>query len=132
MRFLILSLAGETFAITIESLIEIAVPRVITKEPNLSEIFEGKVEYRGGEIPVVNLKKVLKMPGDPGRSLIVVKSTKGVLGLLVDAANELLESSQQPVQLPPGLLESKHNYYAGILRNREDLVLLLNENRLLP
>jgi purine-binding chemotaxis protein CheW len=131
-RFLIVSLEGESFAIPITSLLEITVPRNIQKDQRLSEIFEGKIDYRGTMIPVVNLKKVLKLPGNPGGGLIVVKSSKGVLGLLVDTAKELLETSQKPVPIPRGVLNPSLNYFAGILRNRDDLVVLLNEDGLLP
>ena len=131
-RFLILSLDGEGFAIPITSLLEITVPRNIQKDQKLSEIFEGKLDYRGKMIPVVNLKKVLKLPGNPGGALIVVKSSKGVLGLLVDSAKELLETAQKPVPMPRGVLNPSLNYYAGILRHREELVVLLNEDGLLP
>lgn len=131
-RFLILSLEGESFAIPITSLLEITVPRNIQKDQKLSEIFEGKLDYRGKMIPVINLKKVLKLPGNPGGALIVVKNSKGVLGLLVDGAKELLETALKPVPMPRGVLNPSLNYYAGILRNREDLVVLLNEDGLLP
>ena len=131
-RFLILLLQGECFAIPITSLLEITVPRTIQKDQKLSEFFEGKIDYRGKLIPVVNLKKLLKVAGNPGGSLIVVKSSKGVLGLLVDAAKELLETGQKAAPIPRGVLNSSLNCYAGILRNREDLVLLLNEDGLLP
>jgi chemotaxis signal transduction protein len=131
-RFLILSLEGANFAIPIVSLLEILVPRNIQKDPNLSEIFEGKFEYRGKLIPVLNLKKVLKLSGKPGGGLIVMKSSKGLLGVLVDGASELLETSERPSPIPGGVLNTSLNYFAGILRNRDELVLLLNEEGLMP
>jgi purine-binding chemotaxis protein CheW len=131
-RYLVLSLEGESFAIPISSLLEITVPRSIQRDPTLPEIFEGKYEYRGTQIPVVNLKKMLKLSGKPGGSLIVAKSARGVLGLLADTAKELLEAKQPPAPLPPGVVDPSLQYYAGVLRNREDLVLLLDEDRLLP
>jgi chemotaxis signal transduction protein len=131
-RFLILSLDGASFAIPITSLLEITVPRNIQKDRTLSEIFEGKIEYRGKLIPVVNLKKILKLPGKPGSGLIVMKSSKGLLGVLVDSASELLETREKPYAIPRGVLNTSLHYYAGILKNREDLVLLLNEEGLLP
>jgi chemotaxis signal transduction protein len=131
-RFLILLLQGESFAIPITSLLEITMPRNIQKDQRLSEIFEGKFDYRGKMIPVVNLKKILKLPGNPGGGLIVVKINKGILGLLVDATKELLETTQKPVPMPRGVLNPSLKCYAGVLRNREDLVLLLNEDELLP
>lgn len=131
-RFLILTLEGASFAIPITSLLEITVPRNIQKDTKLSEIFEGKLEYRGNLIPVLNLKKILKIPGKPGGGLIVMKSTKGVLGVLVDGASELLETRDNPSAVPRGVLNTGRDYYAGILKNRDDLVLLLNEEGLLP
>jgi chemotaxis signal transduction protein len=131
-RYLILSLAGESFAIPITSLLEITVPRNIEKDAKLTEIFEGKFDYRGKMIPVVNLKKILKIPGNAGGSLIIMKSSKGILGLLVDTAKELLDSPQAPSPVPRGVVNPSMNYYAGVLRNREDLVLLLNGDGLLP
>ncbi len=131
-RYLILSLDGASFAIPITSLLEITVPRNIQRDQKLSEIFEGKMEYRGKLIPVVNLKKILKLPGKPGSGLIVMKSSKGLLGLLVDSASELLETQEKPTAIPRGVLNSSLNYYAGLLKNRDDLVLLLNEEGLLP
>ncbi len=131
-RFLILTLVDETFAVPITSLLEITAPRNIQKDPNLSEIFEGKFEYRGRLIPVVNLKKVLKVPGNAGASLIVVKSAKGVIGLLVDGAKELLDTRERPAPFPPGIMNPGLNCYAGVLRSGDDLVLLLNENGLVP
>ncbi len=131
-RYLILSLEGASYAIPITTLLEITVPRNIHKDPQLTEIFEGKFEYRGTSIPVVNLKKVLQIPGKSGNGLIVMKSSKGLLGLLVDGASELLETRERPAAIPRGVLSSGMNYYAGILKNRDDLVLLLNEEGLLP
>jgi len=131
-RYLILALEGESFAIPITSLLEITVSRNIQKDAKLTEIFEGKYEYRGKLIPVVNLKKILKVTGKAGGSLIVMKSAKGLLGLLVDTAKELLEARQKPAPFPRGVLNPSLRYYAGVLKNREDLVLLLNEDGLMP
>jgi chemotaxis signal transduction protein len=131
-RFLILSLEGEGFAIPIASLLEITVPRNIQKDPKLSEVFEGKTAYRGKLIPVVNLKKVLKLAGRAGGGLIVIKSSKGPVGLLVDSSTELFESRDHPAAIPRGILNSSLQYYAGILKNRDGLVLLLNVEGLLP
>lgn len=131
-RFLILTLSDETFAIPITSLLEITTLKSIQKDPNLSELFEGKYEYRGRMIPVLNLKKVLKVPGGPGMALIVTRYAKGIIGLLVDGAKELLDSRERPAPLPAGIVNPSLHYYAGVLRNGDELVLLLNEDGLAP
>ena len=131
-RFLILSLESQTYAIPITRLLEITVPQNIQQDPNLTELFEGKIEFRGQLIPVLNIKKIFKLPGIPGKTLLVVKSGKGTLGILVDAVTEILDTEQKPVPVPPGVVNPSFQYYNGILRHKDDLVLLLNEDGLLP
>jgi len=131
-RFLILSLEGENYAIPITRLLEIMVSRDIQKDTNLTEIFEGKFEFRGKWVPVLNLKKLFKISGKPGTALLVVKSSKGTLGLLVDAVTEILDTAQRPVPMPRGVMNPSNRYYGGIIKQKENLVLLLNEDGLLP
>jgi purine-binding chemotaxis protein CheW len=131
-RFLVLSLEGESYAIPITRLLEIAVPRGIQKDSNLTEVFEGKVEFRGKWVPVLNVKKVFKLPGRAGAALLVIKSAKGVLGMLVDAVTEIINTEQKPVPVPKGVMNPTLLYFGGILRHRDDLILLLNEDGLLP
>ncbi len=131
-RFLILSLDGESYAISITRLVEISAPRQIQKDKNLSEIFEGKADYRGKMVPVINLRKVFKMPPKGGSALLILKSSKGNLGMLVDAVSEIVTADHAPVPVPAGLMNPGIKYYRGILRHGEHLVLLLNEDGLLP
>jgi chemotaxis signal transduction protein len=131
-RFLILLLDGESYAIPIARLLEITVARAIQRDPSLSEVFEGKVDFRGAWIPVLNIKKIFKLPGVTGTTLLVVKSGKSVLGILVDAVADILDTEQKPVPLPKGVINPGLRYYKGILRHKEKLVLLLNQDGLLP
>ncbi len=132
-RFLIVSLGGEHYAMPISRLLEITIPRDIRKDANLTEVFEGKFEFRGKLVPVLNLKKVFKLPGgQPAASLLVCSSAKGVIGMLVDAVTEIIDTAQKPVPLPRGVMNPTLGYFGGILRHRDDLVLLLNEDGLLP
>lgn len=129
---MILSLEGESYAVPITRLLEITVPRGIQRDAKLTEVFEGKIEFRGKWIPVVNVKKIFKLGGKPGAALLVIKGAKGLLGLLVDAVTEIIDTEQKPVPLPKGVMNPTLNYYAGILRHKEGLILLLNEDGLLP
>jgi purine-binding chemotaxis protein CheW len=131
-RYLILSLQGEGYAIPISRLLEIAAPRDIQQDKSLSELFEGKCEFRGRFVPVLNLKKILNLPGGKGTALLMVQSAKGTMGLLVDEVTEILDTAQKPAPVPVGVLNPSLRYYSGILRHRDNLVLLLNEDGLLP
>jgi len=131
-RFLILSLGGESYALPITRLLEIMVPRDIQKDANLTAMFEGKIEFRGKLIPVLNIKKIFQLPGALGATLLVVKSVKGTVGLLVDAVTEIMDSEQKPLPIPKGVINPTLQYYSGALRYKENIVLLLNEDGLLP
>jgi purine-binding chemotaxis protein CheW len=130
-RFLILSLGGEGYAIPIGRLLEITVPRQIQNDAKLTAHFEGKIEYRGKWIPVLNVKKVFAIAGKPGATLLMVKSGRGVIGMLVDEVKEILDTDQKPVPVPPGVVNPSLRYYSGVLRHKDNLVLLLNEDGLL-
>ena len=131
-RFLILSLGGEKYALPISKLLEITIPRGIYQDANLPEIYEGKLEYRGQWIPALDIKKVFKIVGKAGKTLLVVKTIKGVLGVLVDDVMEILDTDLAPAPMPQGVIDPGLRYYSGVLRHKEDLVLLLNEDGLLP
>ena len=64
--------------------------------------------------------------------MLMVQSAKGMLGLLVDEVTEIFDTTQIPVSMPVGVLNPGMRYYNGILRHRDSLVLLLNEDGLLP
>jgi chemotaxis signal transduction protein len=130
-RFLVLSLEDGSYAVPINRLLEITVPRGIEKDSDLTPVFEGKIEFRGKRIPVVNAKKLLKLGGKPGAVLLVVKGLKGVIGILVDAVKEIIESDQPPAALPSGVMNPALHAYSGIIRHKGDLILLLNEDGLL-
>jgi chemotaxis signal transduction protein len=130
-RFLILSINGENFAFPIVRLREITVPRNLVKDPKQADIFEGKMDYRGAMIPVLNVKKALKLVGAPGGNLLVVYSGSGLLGLLVDEVKEIMDADQKPAPVPKGVLNPSVRCYSGILRYRDDLVPLLDEDGML-
>jgi len=131
-RFLILSLGGDKYALPISKLLEITIPRGVYKDTKLPDVFEGNIEYRGQGIPVLDIKKVFKIDGKTGTTLLVIKTVKGALGVLVDDVMEILDSDQMPAPMPQGVINPGLRYYSGVLRHKEDLVLLLNEDGLLP
>lgn len=133
-RFLILSLEGDNYAIPISRLVEITVPNKLRKDPDLSDAFEGTFEFRGTPIPVLNVKKCLKLPGKPGKTLLVVKSGKGMMGILADAVTEIVDAEPRKgvVPMPAGVIDAGTQCYRGVLRHKEKLLLLLNEDGLVP
>lgn len=131
-RFLILSLEGDRYAISISRLIEISAPREIRKDPKLTEIFEGKTDYRGKPIPVINLRRLFKIGGGTSTALLIIKTAKGPLGIVVDSVSEIVAIDHPPIPVPKGVINPSIRYYRGILRHGDFLTLLINEDGLLP
>ena len=98
---------------------------------DLTEVFEGRVEFRGKWMPVLNLRKLFKLSGAPGSVLLIVKTGKGDIGMLVDAVTEILDTDKKPLPMPRAVLNPSLPYYHGIFRHKGNLVLLLNEDGLL-
>lgn len=130
-RYLIFSLEGEDYAITIERLVEITVPRGLRKDDSLTEHFEGTVEIRGKILPVLNLKKVFTLPAAPGNVLLVLRTAGGETGVLVDAVTEMMDTEAQPRSIPKGVLNPSLPYFRGILKHKGSMLFLLNEDGLL-
>ena len=93
-------------------------------------MFEGKVQFRGTLIPVLNVKKIFKLTGALGETLLVIKNVKGMVGLLVDAVTEILNTEQKPIVMPKGVINPRFQYFNGILRHKENLVLCLTQTGL--
>lgn len=130
-RFLIFSLEGEHYAIPISGLLEIMTARNIQKDLSLAG-FEGKFEFRGSWVPVLNINTFFRLSSQPGSTLLVVKGKERVFGILVDAVTDILDSEQKLIPLPKGLVEARLRCYLGVIRYKDSLVLLLNEDGLLP
>lgn len=130
-RYLIVSLDGEGYAVPVARVAEIATSQGLEPDRNLTAAFEGKIEFRGRRIPVLNLKKLLRLQGEAGKAMLVLRSEKGEVGILVDAVTEILDTDKQAIPLPPGVINPSLRYYRGILRHRGGLILLLNEDGLL-
>jgi chemotaxis signal transduction protein len=131
-RYLIISLGDGKYALPLARLQEIAAPRAIQKAPELAEPFEGRYEHRGTTISVLNMNKLFRLSDKIGQTLLVINNSQGLLGLLVDGVSEIFDAEQKPIAMPGGVVESGGDRYGGILRHNEDLVLLLNEDGLLP
>lgn len=130
-RYLIVSLEGEGYAVPVAGVAEIASAHGLEPDPKLATFFEGKIELRGKRLPVLNLKRLFKIEGKPGKVLLVISSGRGEIGILVDAVTEILDAESDPIPMPQGVVNPSLGYYRGILRHRGELILVLNTDVLI-
>ena len=90
---------------------------------------------RGRVIPVIDLRLRIELPSaELGRSsrVIVVSSRGRLLGLLVDAVHQVIHVDLNRVQPPPDdVMTVQSDYISGVYHLEDQLILLLDINRVL-
>ena len=139
-QFVVFSVEGDEFGITIDKVREIFKPDEITPVPKAPAFIKGVTNLRGNIIPVVDVKERFGVAADmeesgtqpqetaPGKILVtLVKDTK--IGLLVDSVQEVLRIPENQVEDAPSLVLSNADagYLEGIakLENGKRIILLL-------
>jgi purine-binding chemotaxis protein CheW len=119
----------EYFGVPIGIVHEIVRMMEITVVPDSPSHIEGVINLRGKIIPVVDLRKRFGEKVQPNRrNRIMVAELEGhQVGLVVDAANEVLKINSELIEPPPNIFEQGElNYVTGVGKLGEKLVILID------
>ncbi len=117
-----------------------AVERVLrhqppTAVPNVPEWIQGVVEYHGRVLPVVDLRRRFQLPvvaPTPDTRILVLRFGAEWVGVVVDAVLEVTSVDEALLSPPPALFRGlAGEYLRGIVRFRDQLLMLLEVDRLL-
>jgi len=125
----------QSYALPIAAVREIVRPPEITAVPQAPEHVAGVMNLRGRILPVVDLRKRFGQPvaGSSKNRVLVIEMDGKLIGLLVDAASEVLKISPEAMEPSPRLFgENNERYVTGIARHLGRLVILLDPDKLLP
>lgn len=108
-QYLVFSLCGETFAVGIRSIKEIIEYGHLTEVPMMPELVRGVINLRGAVVPVVDLAvRFGRAPTAIARRtcivIVEIEAQPGetqVIGVIVDAVNEVLDIPAQDIEPPP-------------------------------
>lgn len=138
-QYLTFMLGGEVFAIGILHIKEIIEYGHLTTVPMMPAFIRGVINLRGAVVPVVDLAS--RFGGKPGevtrRSCIVilelqVEEETQVIGVVVDAVNEVLEIAAADVEPPPSFgTRIRSDFIAGMGKVQERFIIILNVNKIL-
>ena len=133
--YILLELAGTSYAIRSSDVQHIAMLDHITPVPNTSPALDGVVFVRGQLVPALNLRARFgfpKIPYDLRTRLVIIQHGKRQVGLIVDAAREFVQISADAFQPPPEAIGSLSGHYLDSIATLGDrLVLLLNLHEVL-
>ena len=125
---------AETFGLPITAVQEILRPLPLTPVPGAPAHVEGVINLRGRILPVVDLRKRCGVPAEAGRKnrIVVAVSEGRRVGLMVDAASEVLRIPESAVDSPARLFgEQSSGYVTGVAKLSGRLVILVDVGKLL-
>ncbi len=126
---------GQTlFGIPITHILEIVGGTVPQAVPLAPEFIGGLVHYRGDVLTTVSLRQLLGLPADSGRrDILVLETSGGCFGLLVDSVGEVLTVSSADYEPNPSTLdERRRGLFAGAYKLKGGLLVMLDPERLDP
>ena len=125
----------ETFGVQISLVHEIVRVPEITAVPDAPEYIEGVINLRGKIVSIVDLRKRFgerEIKGHKKNRILVVEVDGKMVGLIVDAASEVLKLPPQDVEVPPNVFqEGELNYVTGVGKLHDRLIILVDLNKVL-
>jgi purine-binding chemotaxis protein CheW len=107
--------------------------------PLAPEFVGGLVHYRGEVLTTVSLRQLLGLPGkemqgaDIRHDILVLESSGGCFGLLVDSVGEVLTVSSADHEPNPSTLEGRRSaLFAGAYKLPQGLLVMLDPEQLDP
>jgi purine-binding chemotaxis protein CheW len=125
----------ETFGVPISLVHEIVRVPEITAVPEAPDYVEGVINLRGKIVSIVDLRKRFgekEITQNKKNRILVVEVEKKMVGLIVDAASEVLRMSSDDVEDPPNVFEEGElNYVTGVGKLKDRLIILVELTKVL-
>ena len=134
MQLVSFKLGDETFGIEITNIREIILVGEITQIPETPAYVKGLINLRSTVIPVIDLRARFSLASSEltqESRIMVLNVGDRTIGIIVDSVNEVLRVTQQEISpAPPTVTSSGNKYMTGLVRLKEDLLILLDVDRL--
>lgn len=126
--------AGQEFAFNIfqvERILRYESPAPLPKSP---DFLEGILQYQGGPVPVIDLRKRLGVdaPLKDDTRIIVLDWDGGKIGFVVDTVTEVMQIGAAEVNAPPSIVKGlAAEYITGLVGRESRTIIVLNTAKLL-
>jgi len=130
----------EQFAVRILMIQEIIMMSEVTEIPNAPDFVEGVINLRGNIIPVLDLRKRLRLrpgPEGPGKKagtrILVVEIDEKVTGFIVDSVSKVLTVSETKILPPPDIIVAgvQSQYIGGVVHLEDSILVVLDFRKIL-
>ena len=134
MQLVSFKLGDETFGIEITKIREIILVGEITQIPETPPYVKGLINLRSTVIPVIDLRARFSLADaelTAESRIMVLNVGHRTIGIIVDSVNEVLRVTQQQISpAPPTVASAGNDYMTGLVRLKDDLLILLDVDRL--
>jgi len=134
-KVIVFALQKEEYALSVDFVGAIERIHPITRIPHTVDYVKGVINLRGVIIPIIDLRLRLGMEAteltDENRMIIVHLNDMQV-GLIVDAANDVIDIAKDAIEPPPEVIGSVDvDYIEGVAKIGKRLLILLNLSEVL-
>ncbi len=136
MKYTVFEVAGGSFGIGIEGVVEILKYREIERIPQLPDFISGVINVRGDVIPVIDLRERFGITEEADRRrIITVRLGGGTAGLIVDEVTGIREIPDEKISSPPRVFnEFRPDFMKGLCHEqpgRDRVTIILDIERIL-
>jgi len=130
-------MAGETYALEINQVVGIINLKPVTRVPKAPPHIAGVINLRGEIIPVINLRKKLKLPDIervPTMQIVILAfdQEKVKVGFLVDNVSEVLRLPESAIEPPSHVSESVDiEHLKGVGKIQNKIIILLDAHKII-
>ncbi|SDC62485.1 purine-binding chemotaxis protein CheW [Terribacillus halophilus] len=134
-KVIVFQLKNEEYAVPVTQVGSIEKMEHITRVPNTEDFIKGVINMRGVVTPIVDLRSRLGLeetPVDENTRIIIVDLEETSIGLIVDAANDVVDIPVNKIEEAPQVIGAIDiDYIDGVVNLEDRLVILLDLRKVL-
>jgi purine-binding chemotaxis protein CheW len=134
LQLVVFSIGTELYGVSIDSVHEIVRVPDITGVPDAPDFLEGVINLRGKIVPVIDLRKRLRVKeaARTKATRVLITEHGTTVGLLVDSASEVLKLQPDSIEGPPEMISAIGvEYITGVAKVDGRLIILLDLKKIL-
>ncbi|GBF11623.1 MAG: chemotaxis protein CheW [Tepidibacillus sp.] len=134
-KFIVFRLGSEEYGVDVQQVKSIERMEHITRVPNTPPFVKGVINLRGVVIPIIDLRRrfsIEQKDYNESTRIIIVNVEEMEVGLIVDAANDVIDIPVQAIEPPPKVVGAVEAIYLrGVAKLANRLLILLNLDKVL-
>ncbi|WP_246939876.1 chemotaxis protein CheW [Bacillus pinisoli] len=128
-KVIVFQLADEEYGVPVQQVRSIEKVQHITRVPKTAKFVKGVINLRGLVTPVIDLRTrfgLVEQEYTDSTRVIIVSLENMEVGLIVDAANDVIDIPVEAVEPPPEVVGAvEANYIKGVAKIERRLLILL-------